>query len=67
MGLLLTNVVSYGIVIFNIIIREVNIILIKKIGYHTESDQTSAIFVAIFLATFLNTGLLILLTGANTA
>ena len=66
MGTLLTSVVSYGIVIFNIIIREVNIRLITKIGYHTESEQTSAIFVAIFLSTFLNTGLLILLTGANT-
>ena len=66
-GLVLTNVVAYGIVIFNIIIRFANIFLIKKIGLHTESEQTSAIFVAIFISTFLNTGLLILLTGANTS
>ena len=64
---MIRNVVSIGIVVFNIIIREANMFLIKKIGYHTESEQTSAIFLAIFIATFLNTGLLILLTGANTA
>ena len=65
-GVSLTTAVSYGIVIFNIVIREVNVVLIKLIGYHSESAQTSAVFVAIFVATFLNTGLLILLTGANT-
>ena len=65
-GTALSSAVSYGIVVFNIIIREVNIILIKTVGYHTESGQTSSIFIAIFVATFLNTGLLILLTGANT-
>ena len=37
-GIVLSNVVSYGIVIFNIIIREANMFLIKKIGYHTESE-----------------------------
>ena len=66
-GFVLSSIVSYGIIAFNIVIREANIFLIKKIGFHTESAQTSAIFVAIFVATFLNTGLLILLTGANTA
>ena len=66
-GFVLSSMVSYGIIAFNIVIREANIFLIKKIGFHTESAQTSAIFVAIFVATFLNTGLLILLTGANTA
>jgi hypothetical protein len=65
-GFGLTSAVSYGIVLFNIIIREVNIVLIRKIGYHTVSAETSAVFLAIFIATFLNTGLLILLTGANT-
>lgn len=52
--------------IFNIIIREINIRLIKKIGFHTESAQTEAIFLAIFIATFFNTAILLLLSNANT-
>ena len=38
-GTLLSNTVAYAIVIFNMVIREINIILIKMIGIHTESGQ----------------------------
>jgi len=42
------------------------LILIKWIGYHTESGQTSAIMTSIFVVQFFNTAILLLLTNANT-
>jgi len=65
-GTVLSNFVAYFIVGFNMAIREINIILIKKIGIHTESGQIQGIFMSMFLATFFNTAILILLTNANT-
>jgi hypothetical protein len=47
------------------IIRELNIFLLKKVGYHALGKQTAGIFVAIFLASFANTALLLLLSNAN--
>jgi uncharacterized membrane protein len=63
---LLSNSIAYGIVIFNIVIREINIVLIQKIGLKTESALTHGIFLAIFVATFFNTAILILFTNADT-
>ena len=63
---MLSNFVSYFIVIFNMVIREINIRLIKKIGFYTESRQIQAIFISVFVATFFNTAILLLLTNANT-
>jgi len=34
-GTVLYNVVAYSIVIVNIVIREINIRIVKRIGYHT--------------------------------
>jgi len=65
-GTLLSNTVAYSIVIANIIIREINIVMIKMSGNHTESGQIQEIFLAIFIATFFNTAILLLLTNANT-
>jgi len=65
-GSALSNCVSYAIIIFNMVIREVNIVLIKIIGYHTESQELKTIMFSIFLATFFNTAILLLLTNANT-
>lgn len=64
-GALLTNAVSYSIVIVNIILRTINIIFITKIGYHTESEQIKAVMTAVFISTFFNTAILLLLTNAN--
>jgi len=50
----------------NFVIRTVNILLIKFIGYYTESSQTRVIMVSIFVAQTLNTALLLLLSNANT-
>lgn len=64
-GTLLTSVVSYSIVIVNIILRTINIKFINMIGYHTESEQIKAVMTAVFISTFFNTAILLLLTNAN--
>ena len=50
----------------NVLIKTVNMKLVKYIGYHTATEQTMAIMGSIFVAQFFNTGILILLTNANT-
>jgi len=39
--------------------------MIKKVGYHTETGEITAIMVTIFVATFFNTAVLLLLADAN--
>jgi hypothetical protein len=39
--------------------------MIKKVGYKTISGEISAIMVTIFIATFFNTAILLLLADAN--
>ena len=39
-GLALSQLVSFGIVAINFILRSVNILLIKYIGYNTVSKET---------------------------
>mmetsp|Transcript_30189 Transcript_30189/g.46169 ORF Transcript_30189/g.46169 Transcript_30189/m.46169 type:complete len:98 (+) Transcript_30189:907-1200(+) len=39
--------------------------LIDKIGYDTLSLKVSSVFTAIFVTSFINTGILLLLTNAN--
>lgn len=57
--------VTVLVTVFNIAIRNINIKLISIIGYPTESKQTTLIMMNIFWATFINTGIIILLTNAN--
>lgn len=49
-GLGLSQVVSFSIIFVNIILKTVNMLLIKYIGHNTESDQTQAIKLSIFVA-----------------
>jgi hypothetical protein len=42
-------------------------LLIKLIGHHTESKQTTAIMKSIFVTSLLNTAILLLLVNANTS
>lgn len=65
-GYLLTEFLSVGITVVNMIIRDISIVLIEFIGYHTETEQTAAIMSLITVATFFNTAILMLLTNANT-
>jgi len=53
------------IIAVNFVIRTVNIILIKYIGYHTESHEAKTIMASIFIAQFFNTAILLLLGNAN--
>lgn len=64
-GLLLTTVVTVLVSIFNIIIRTVNMNLIDRIGYDTHSERYSAIMTSIFIASYINTGIILSLTNAN--
>jgi len=56
--------VSALVSVVNIIIRTVNIKLVNYISYHTHSDATSGIMVSVFVASFINTGIILLFTNA---
>lgn len=56
---------SFLIVMFNLVIRIVNIKIINKIGYDKKSDVTTQVMKKVLMASFLNTGLLLLLVNAN--
>ena len=62
---LFSILVSVGIVTFNLVIRTVNICLIKKIGYDKKSEVTTQVMQKVMTASFLNTGILLLLTDAS--
>lgn len=65
MGFILMIFVTTLVAIFNIVIRKMNIKLIHSIGYDTHSERSRAIMTSIFIASFLNTGVVLLLTNAN--
>lgn len=56
---------TVAIVILNVILRIINIILVKKIGFNKESEVTMTIMTFVFYSQYLNTGLMLLLTNAN--
>jgi len=64
--MLTSQIVSNSIVIINFVLRTINMHLIAYIGYYTESEQTKVVKLAVFLSQFFNTGILLLLTNANT-
>lgn len=64
-GMGLTNFVTALVTIMNIIIRTTNIKLIKAIGYDTVSKEVSMIMLAVFYSTFVNTGIILLMTNAE--
>lgn len=51
--------------VVNIIIRTLNIKLVDYISFHTHSQATGAIMLSIFVASFINTGVILLFTNAN--
>ena len=65
-GYLLTELITVAISVVNVIIRDISIIFIKCIGFHTETVETAAIMTLITAATFFNTAILLILTNANT-
>lgn len=64
-GFSLTNFVTILVTVINIVIRTINIRLINSIGYATVSKQVSLIMQSIFWATFINTGIILLMTNAD--
>jgi len=56
---------SYCIVLINFLLRMFIILLIKRIGYSTESMQTKYIKNGVFIVSFFNTAVLLLLVNAN--
>ena len=63
-GLVLSNTVTVLVSVVNIIIRTINIKLVDYISYHTHSQATGAIMMSIFVASFINTGIILLFTNA---
>lgn len=51
--------------VVNILLRVINLSLIKSIGFDNESSQVMTIMSSIFYSQFLNTGILIMITNAN--
>lgn len=62
---ILTYTVMIICIIFNIVIRTLNMNLIDRIGYDTHSERYSAIMTSVFITSFINTGVLLCLTNAN--
>lgn len=65
LGLATANSVTFLISVVNIVLRTVNISLITKVGLPTESLKTSMIMKSIFFTSFVNTGIILLLTNAD--
>jgi len=63
----LSYIVSYSIVGINYVLRVFIIILIKRIGYDTESGETQIITDGVFVTQYFNTGILLLVCNANLA
>lgn len=61
-----SSLVSFVTVFINFILREIVIIMIIKIGFHTETSQANYIMIFIFIVQFFNTAILINLVNANT-
>jgi len=57
--------VSFFITFVNVIIRAFVIWMIKKVGYHTLTAEIATIMITIYVMTFFNTGVLLLLADAN--
>lgn len=64
-GYVIGQSVTVAITIVNIVIRSFCIWLIQMVGYKTISGEIAAITVTIFIATFFNTAILLLLADAD--
>jgi hypothetical protein len=64
-GYALSEVITVVITVVNLVIRDIIIWMIKKVGYKTNTAEISAIMICVFIATFFNTGILLLLADAD--
>ena len=52
------QIIAFSVVFFNIIIQEINMFLVSKIGYHMRSEETLRVCKQLFFAQFINTAFL---------
>ena len=64
-GKLLANSVAVLISVINIVLRTVNTKLIEYIGYPSVSRRTMNVMEAVFVTSFINTGIILLFTNAD--
>lgn len=64
-GEALGELVTVVITVVNILIRTLCIFLITRIGYWTVTAEISAVAVSVYVTTFFNTGILLLLADAD--
>jgi hypothetical protein len=64
-GLFYTNLVTFLVSCINYFLRNFNQNLIDTIGIKTESERTSVIMKYVFFTSFINTGIIMLLTNAD--
>jgi len=64
-GYAATESVSFTIIIINMILKEITVRLVERIGHETKSEQMTYITNYVFYSLFLNTGFVIVMAYAN--
>ena len=54
-----------SIVVFNYLLKEISIILIKCIGDHNKNTIMSRVIITVFICQFINTGFILMIANAN--
>lgn len=63
--MIIPNIISFGTVLVNYMIRTVMIMLISWIGYPSETEKLNKITRFTFYMVFFNTGFLLMLVNAD--
>ena len=64
-ALFLGNILKNGLIVFNIVIRETVIIIIKFVGVNNQTKEIANTATFVFICQLVNTALLLLLSNAN--
>ena len=64
-AMIIPNIISFGTVLVNYMIRTVMIMLISWIGYPSETEKLNKITRFTFYMVFFNTGFLLMLVNAD--
>lgn len=64
-ALFFTNLVTFMVSAINYVLKGINIGLVKNIGIEREDDQDSVIMQFIFMSTFINSAIILLLVNSN--
>jgi len=57
--------ISIVIVIINVVVRQLNIMMVNKIGYNTRSQTVGGITLLVFFSQFINIGFVLAISNAN--